>query len=133
LKESLNLQNVHFVEHLDKESLKKYYKASDLCVFPTRYDIWGLIVVEALGYGLPIITTDQCVAGLEVVKNGYNGYIIPANDSEALSKKMLEVLSSGWLNKKTYESVLDSIKDYTIENMAKEYYEAFNKLIADKK
>ncbi|MBR4419457.1 MAG: glycosyltransferase family 4 protein [Clostridia bacterium] len=129
LKNSLNLENVHFVEHLSKEDLKLYYKASDLCVFPTRYDIWGLIVVEALGYGLPIITTDQCVAGLELVKDGYNGYIIPANDSDALNKKMLEVLSSNWLTETTYKNVLESIKDYTIENMAKEYYEAFSNLI----
>ena len=131
LKNSLNLENVHFVEHLTKEKLKEYYRAADLCVFPTRYDIWGLIVVEALGYGLPIITTDQCVAGLELVKDGYNGYIVPANDSDALSKKMLEVLSSNWLTKKTYENVLDSIKEYSIENMAKDYYEIFTKLLEE--
>ena len=131
LKNSLNLENVHFVEHLTKEKLMEYYRAADLCVFPTRYDIWGLIVVEALGYGLPIITTDQCVAGLELVKDGYNGYIVPANDSDALSKKMLEVLSSNWLTKKTYENVLESIKEYSIENMAKDYYEIFTKLLEE--
>lgn len=125
LKASLRLDNVHFVQHLTKEELADYYKAADLCVFPTRYDIWGLIVVEALGYGLPVLTTDQCVAGLELIKDGYNGFIVPANDSIALGKKMTEILETGWLCEQINKNVIASIENYTIENMVQEYYEVF--------
>ncbi len=127
LREDLNLTNVHFVEHLNKEELKVYYKAADLCVFPTRYDIWGLVVVEALGYGLPVLTTDQCVAGLELIQDGYNGFIVPAGDEKALHERMAYILDTKWLSRKVSENVLESIQLYTIENMVKEYCDVFAK------
>ena len=53
---------------------------------PTREDIWGLVINEAMAYGLPIITTDNCLAGLELIKNEENGYIIPVNNTELLAQ-----------------------------------------------
>ena len=46
IKENLKLSNVHFVGFKAKEELKKYYKAADLFVLPTREDIWGLVINE---------------------------------------------------------------------------------------
>ena len=39
-----------------------------------------------MAYGLPIITTDNCLAGLELIKNEENGYIIPVNNTELLAQ-----------------------------------------------
>ena len=54
----LNLTNIHFCGFKTKEQLQSYFKAADLFVLPTREDIWGLVINEALSYGLPVITTD---------------------------------------------------------------------------
>ena len=35
-----------------------------------------LVINEAMGFGLPVITTDRCTAGLEMVKDGENGYLV---------------------------------------------------------
>lgn len=64
-----DLQNVHFVGFRTKEELKVYYMAADLFVLPTRTDIWGLVINEAMANGLPVITTDRCVAGIELIKD----------------------------------------------------------------
>ena len=68
------LTNVFFFDFMNKELLFKYYQISDLFVLPTREDIWGLVINEAMANGLPIITTDKCVAGKELIND--NGYII---------------------------------------------------------
>ncbi len=123
IKESLGLQNVHFVGFKLKEELKEYYKASDLFVLPTREDIWGLVVNEAMACGLPVVTTDKCIAGLELVENGANGYIVPVDDEEALASKILEALNDPDVMP---QNSLTKIKDYTIQNMAKRHIEILN-------
>ena len=111
----MNLTNVHFVGFVKKAKLALYYKAADLFVLPTREDIWGLVIGEAMAYGLPVITTDRCVAGLELVEAGVSGYIIPVEDVAALVDGIKAVFSAG--SKKMGAAALENIRPYTIENM----------------
>ena len=97
--------------------------SAKVVALPTREDIWGLVINEAMGYGLPIISTDQCVAALELVKEGENGFILPVNSDEKLRDKILLLLSDKQL---AYEFSIESnktISEYTIENMAENYAE----------
>ncbi len=123
------LENVHFVGFKTKEELSRYYKAADLFVLPTREDIWGLVINEAMGYALPIITTNRCIAGLELVRNDINGYIIPINDVTKLSNKITELLINDELRKSMSDESLEIIRKYTIENMALKHIEIFRDYI----
>ena len=62
--------------------------AADAFVLPTREDIWGLVINEAMAYGLPVVTTDRCNAGLELIKNNVNGYVVHVDDKGELAKKL---------------------------------------------
>lgn len=121
LREELGLDQVFFPGFQKKENLQNYYRAADLFVLPTREDIWGLVINEAMAYGLPVITTDRCVAGLELVEDGINGYIVPAEDEKALTEAIEKALQ-GDLEKMGGAS-LEKIRPYTIENMAKAHME----------
>jgi len=127
LKNRLSLNNVHFVGFKNKEELKKYYQSADLFVLPTREDIWGLVINEAMSNGLPIISTNRCIAGLELVKNGENGFIVPVDDVDALSQKIETILSSEQILETMGKKSLDKIRDYTFEQMAKRHMEIFEK------
>lgn len=116
--QALRLQNVRFVGFCPKEKLKVYYLAADLFVLPTRKDIWGLVINEAMAHALPVITTDRCVAGRELVKDGENGYLVPAEDAAALAQRMQCVLADPALQARMARTSLDKIRPYTIENMA---------------
>ena len=123
LKEALSAENVHFVGFTKKDRLALYYQAADLFALPTQTDVWGLVINEAMAYGLPIITTDRCVAGLELVQDGINGYLIPKDDQVALDEKIRMVFASDY--RKMGEAALETIRPYTIENMAKAHLEIF--------
>lgn len=123
LQKQFNLTNLHFVGFKTKEELKKYYMAADLFVLPTREDIWGLVINEAMAMGLPVITTEKCVAGLELVKNGVNGYIIPIESTEILAEKINKIFNEDY--KQMGQNSLNKIKNYTIENMAKIHLKIF--------
>lgn len=123
--EDNKLKNVFFISFLEKEKLLQYYSAADLFVLPTREDIWGLVINEAMSRGLPVITTERCIAGSELVKDGENGYIVPVENIKELSNKIGEILSEpkeiGIFGRKS----LKTISEYTIENMAKEHDNIF--------
>lgn len=119
----LGLQNVHFEGFMKKEKLLNYYRATDLFVLPTREDIWGLVINEAMSYGLPVITTDRCVAGLDLVEDGVNGYIVPVGDDKALAEKINALFEENW--GEMGEKSLEKIRPYTIETMAKCHHEIF--------
>jgi len=129
LKNRLNLSNLHFIDFKSKEDLKEFYLASDLFVLPTRGDIWGLVINEAMGKGLPIITTNKCVAGLELINDGDNGFIIPVNNSDALAMRITDVLEDQQILDEMAKSSLEKIEEYTIENMAKVHMNIFYRIL----
>lgn len=122
------LFNVHFVDFLEKETLKEYYRASDVFVLMTVSDVWGLVVNEAMSCGLPVITTDKCMAGLDLVKDGENGYIVKVGDYEALIEKLSTLLRDEKLICNYSNKSLETIIPYTIENMAKTHISVFGEM-----
>lgn len=127
--EKLSLENVKLIDFKAKKDLLQYYKAADLFILPTREDIWGLVINEAMACGLPVITTENCIAGVELVGNGENGYIIPVENVDLLYEYSLNILSDEQLQRRMACSSLEKIKWYTFENMVKIHLECFNKYL----
>lgn len=127
LVERKRLNNVHFISFKQKEEEDKYYKAADVFVLPTREDIWGLVINEAMAFGLPVVSTDSCNAAIAMVHNGENGYVIKNIDSEEgiknLNEKILEILSNEDAIVNYGKKSLEVVKEFTIEQMAKDYFD----------
>ncbi len=114
MKNNLKLNNVHFVEFRTKSELADYYRAADIFVHPTREDIWGLVINEALSYFLPVITTNRCVAGMELIENTVNGLIIQSDDFNAI----VDSFKVNFDNIRLIKACLSIEKRYSIEKMA---------------
>ena len=112
----MKLSHVHFEGFKSKEELALYFKAVDLFVLPTREDIWGLVINEAMGYGLPVITTNRCVAGLELLPEST---IIDADNVEQLASKINQLLHDKTLLHELAVRNLQKIQGYTTEAMVK--------------
>ena len=111
-------KNIFFIKHTDLENLKKYYLAADVLVLPTRGDTWGLVINEAMSYGLPVITTNMCVAGNQLIENGINGYIVQADSPKEIEKSINAILNNNDISM-FRERNIKKISSYTYENMAK--------------
>jgi glycosyltransferase involved in cell wall biosynthesis len=129
--EKYKLENVKILGFKSKNEIFKYYKAADLFILPTREDIWGLVINESMACGLPVITTDKCIAGLELVKCGENGFIVPVEDASQLANKINCILSDNELQEKMGEKSLELIKPYTIENVAKGHTEVLKNILGE--
>ena len=117
-------EHIYTVGFKNKEEIKLYYQAADLMVLPTRDDIWGLVINEAMAQGLPVVTTNRCLAGLSLVKNGENGYIVPVEDVKTTKEAIEKIFEDGSAAELGRKS-LEKIRDYTIERMAAEHRDIF--------
>lgn len=86
--EELNIRNVVFAGFRQKPDLPLFYAAADVFVFPTLGDPYGLVVDEAMACALPVISTDAAGEIRDRVIPGVNGYIVPAENSPAMSGAM---------------------------------------------
>lgn len=124
-----NVHNIKFMPFMKKDELKKYYLASDIFAFPTREDIWGLVINEALAAGLPVVSTNRCMAALEMVQDGENGFIVDVENEEQLADKINEILNDSELRKKMSENSLKMAEKYTIDETAQVFADVFNRLM----
>jgi len=115
-----NLQdNVLVIDSIDRRELIKYYKASDIFIFPSLFDQFGYVVIEALYSGLPVLCSKNTGASM-LIKNGYNGYLVNPNKN---IKKQIKLAIKN--NKLLSANCLESIKNYNLDNKVKEYLNAF--------
>ncbi len=83
-----HIKNIGF---LQPEELPKVFMNADVFVFPSRHDGWGVVVNQALGAGLPVITSTAAGAGRDLVKDGIEGIHVPPGEVEPLLEAMREL------------------------------------------
>lgn len=84
---------VSLVGYVEEQLLPKYYLASDIFVFPTRRDIWGLVLNEAMCAGVPAVASDGAAGALDLIEDGVSGLLFPRGqprDLAAAIGKLLE-------------------------------------------
>lgn len=116
MQQSFGLANVHFKGFKSKEELAGYLKAATMFVLPTREDIWGLVINEAMAYALPVVTTKKCVAGVELLRD--KRCLVDVEDVDGLRVAMERILGDDELAKRLATENLKKIRNYTIERMA---------------
>ena len=77
------LSQCRWIPSLPHSEILNLMKASDVLVFPSLFEGFGLVITEAMSQGTPVITTDR-TAGPDIIQHGLNGWIADAGSSDAL-------------------------------------------------
>jgi D-inositol-3-phosphate glycosyltransferase len=93
LRRSLGIEDVvTFLGSKNQDTLQYYYSAAEMVVMPSDYESFGMVALEAMACGTPVIASD--VGGLAfLVKDGRTGYRVPAGDIEALAERISHLLT----------------------------------------
>src|SRR5262249_17785922 len=94
--------NLHFLGTISEDEKLALLRASDVLPFPSRYEGFGLPLLEGMAAGTPVISTDIPVVN-EVVCDGENGLLIPYDDTAALANAILSVLGDPQLGARLIE------------------------------
>lgn len=96
---ALGLQNVHFIGNVSQQQLADLYRAADIDLVPSRREPFGLVAVEAMACGTPVVATNQ--GGLPDFVNSAVGELVNPEDARDLARGVTETLQraladSGW-------------------------------------
>ena len=79
--------------------------------------------------GLPVISSDRCTAGNELIENGINGFVYPVNDIDRLSELIDLYSSDNEMRSRCSENALHTIKGHTFECVISRHIESIKKLL----
>lgn len=83
-------ENIQFVGAKNQTQLLDYYAAAAAVVMPSDYESFGMVALEAMAVGTPVIASN--VGGLAyLVKDGITGYLVPTRDAHTLAQRMLKI------------------------------------------
>jgi D-inositol-3-phosphate glycosyltransferase len=85
-------ERVHWVGAVEHEALPAYYRAADVTVMPSTYESFGLVAIESMACGTPVVAAR--VGGLQAtVQDGKTGYLIPWRDPELYARRIGSILT----------------------------------------
>jgi glycosyltransferase involved in cell wall biosynthesis len=119
--EQFGLRNVILTGFIQKNDLPVYYAASDVFVFPTLGDPYGLVVDEAMACSLPVISTSAAGEIRERIENGINGFVVPPRDSRSMNLAMRQFCIKTELVHQMAENSRKKIADHTPDNWASNF------------
>jgi|GEM_PF-163373 FkbM family methyltransferase len=90
---SLKLTNVHLVGFKPREVLLSFYAIADIFIMPSKKDALPLAINEAMCFGLPVIVSDKVGTTVDLIRDGYNGYIFPAGDAALLTQCIKQMVN----------------------------------------
>ena len=131
LSRSLKIQeSVIFLGLVKQEILPFFYSAANLCVVPSYYESFGLVVLESLACGTPVVATK--VGGAEsVIRHGETGYVVMDNDPYRLADKIALFLSTSNGNTAFVDSVRASVTKYSWSNITEAIIEEYQSVLMD--
>jgi glycosyltransferase involved in cell wall biosynthesis len=120
------IPDVALAGFLNQAEIPRAYSCADaLVLFSSYNETWGIVVNEAMNFGLPVLLSDKVGSGTDLVRNGDNGYVIAVEDVESLSNHMVRIANdpdlrerlgrrsreiiAGWCVERTAEGVVSAV------------------------
>ncbi len=122
LTSELNIEDrVIFTGYKTKEEIKNYMLNSNLFLMASETEGLPMVLLEALSYGLPLVVYDIENGIRDIVKDGYNGFIIKNRNEEEYVNKINELLSNEKELKQIGKNARNSISSFTKEEVVKKW------------
>jgi UDP-glucose:(heptosyl)LPS alpha-1,3-glucosyltransferase len=120
-------QNVIFCG--PQKEINKYYAAADIFVFPTLYEPFGNVHLEALASGLPVITT-RFSGAAEIIDDGIHGFVVSSpEDYHAIAEKITFLVDDKDLRELMGKNAVELAERFSIERNCEAYLNVYKKLI----
>jgi glycosyltransferase involved in cell wall biosynthesis len=132
LVKELNIEeNVNFLGYISGIKKYSYYKSADVCVFPSIYEAFGIVLLEAMACGKPVVASN--VGGIPfVVEEGKTGLLFESGNVEDLADKIVTILKDEELREKMGEAGRERAKEFTWDKIAERTVEVYKEILKGK-
>ena len=121
---------VTFLGKRSQDTLPYYYSAAEVVVVPSHYESFGMVALEAMACGTPVVASQ--VGGLAfLVQDGVTGYTVPVDDPRELASRLSKILCDPELRRKMGDQALEVAREYAWENIARQVAELYQQTACD--
>ena len=120
---------VRFLGSVPHAQLPEYYSAADVCVVPSYYESFGMVALESLACGTPVVASR--VGGLQTtVRDGENGYLVPWRCPEPFAEKIEVLLGNPGLRRSFSQAARAGVEPFSWKVVTDQTVELYDSLIA---
>jgi glycosyltransferase involved in cell wall biosynthesis len=102
-------------------------------VLPSVYDAFGLVALDGMAAGLPVIVSENTAAGSDVVRDGVDGFVTPIRDVEVLKDRILRLYQDPALRSEMGKNAAERVKQFSWEVYENRLKEVIEQVIDSKK
>jgi len=122
-------RRVAFLDAVDHSLLPLYYNAADVCVVPSYYESFGLVALEAMACGTPVVASR--VGGLQgTVRDSETGFLVPWRCPEPFAERLELLLENEELRRNLGEGARAAAEDYAWPRIAERVQAVYDRLMA---
>lgn len=128
--QELGLKNVKFMGHVDDPS--SLYKESKFYLMTSRYEGWGMVLTEAMEYGMIPFVKNTYGAASDIVTNFKNGFLIESGNETAFADSMLETVKNVDIQKSMSKEAYQSCERFSSTSIGNKWLTLFDELMSCK-
>lgn len=102
---------IRYIPKATQKELAPVYRNANLFVFPSNYEIFGMVLLEALYFGLPVVSSQNGGASV-LLRNGENGYMLEGFDLSVWEEKILQIAGNRELYEKMKKDAYDTVEKH---------------------
>ena len=114
------------------KDVKKEYLNSTIFVLPSRYEGFGLVLIEAMACGVPVVSFDCENGPRSIITDGEDGFLIPTFDIDAFAEKLTLLMQDENLRRLMGEKAQKSAAKYDIDSIGLQWKQLFDELMANR-
>jgi D-inositol-3-phosphate glycosyltransferase len=120
---------IDFLGAKDQHLLPVYYSASDVVIMPSDYESFGMVALEAMASGTPVIASE--VGGLAyLVRDGETGYLVPVREPAVLADRIYRLISDDALQQRLGQNAAALAREYSWSHIADQLLHVFEDMLS---
>jgi glycosyltransferase involved in cell wall biosynthesis len=125
----LNLNQEKCRLHGALSDVKKEYQNGSLLVLPSRTEGFGLVLLEAMAFGIPVVAFDCGSGPSSIISDGENGFLVQPFDIRVFAERMMQLMEDDGLRRTMGNNGIQKARQYTIDKIGLQWKQLFDDLM----
>ncbi len=127
------IPDVHFAGFLNRSEVPRAFAAADVFVLPSVEETWGIVVNEAMNFGLPLVVSDLVGCAPDLVREGENGLVVAHDDVAAVADALERLVSNRDVRERFGARSLEIVSEWTYDVAAEGIVQACQATLAGRR
>lgn len=115
------------IHHATKD-MREAYQESAVYVMTSKFESFGLVLIEAMACGLPCVAFDCPYGPREIIEDGKNGFLVPYDDDEMFIEKLNYLMEHPEVREQMGKAAKESVKRFSVDNVMQKWEQFYNAL-----